>query len=68
VTREKEREYFQLAAAVLACRLHYAGGRAYGRGYGDLHLYDPVSILIGDLSYGVEMHLLLGEARHERTN
>lgn len=64
---EWQREYFKLAGAVLSCHLAYQGGRSFGKGYGDLHRYDPVSVLIGDLSYGAEMYLMIKEARGERT-
>jgi hypothetical protein len=60
-----EREFFRLAASVLACHLIYAGGRFSGD---SLSQYDPVSIMIGELSYIAEMHLLLKEVRCRATS
>lgn len=56
-----EREFFWLAAHVLACKLQYAhGGELPGGGF-----YDPCSVLIGELSYGAEMHVVLQRGQRE---
>ncbi len=58
--RHREREFFALAAAWLLCRLNLMTGQTRGMDGGH---YDAVSWQIGELDYGIEMALLIEEAR-----
>lgn len=58
-----QREYFQLAASVLATREAALDFKEHGGLLPDGGRYEPVGIFVGELSYGAEMQLVLREAR-----
>lgn len=53
-----QREFFSLAGSVLLCRLASLDGGALSDG----HVYCPYGLIVGELAYGAEMHLVLKEA------
>lgn len=52
------REFFQLAASVLLCRLASLDGGVLSDG----HTYCKYGLIVGELTYGAEMHLVLKES------
>jgi hypothetical protein len=58
-----QREFFSLAAAVLATREAALDFKHSGGLLPDGGRYDHIAIFVGELTYGAEMHLLLKEAR-----
>jgi hypothetical protein len=60
VNRAQQREFFQLAAVYLGCRLRAMGGDVTGLEprKGPLHF-----ILLGMKDYAIEMHLLVRECQ-----
>lgn len=53
-----EREFFFLAGSVLLCRLASLDGGALSDG----HTYCKYGLIVGELAYGAEMHLVLKES------
>jgi hypothetical protein len=56
--RPWELEFFSLAGSVLLCKLAALDGGALSDG----HVYCPYGLIVGELSYGAEMHLVLRDA------
>lgn len=57
-----EREFFRLAASVLATREAALDFHLHGGLLPDGGRYDHVAIFVGELSYAAEMHLVIREA------
>ena len=57
-----EREFFHLAGCVLATKEAALDFHLHGGLLPDGGRYDQHAILVGELSYGAEMHLVLREA------
>jgi hypothetical protein len=53
-----EREFFSLAGSVLACRLAALDPGPLPDG----NTYCPFGVIVGELAYGAEMHLVMREA------
>jgi hypothetical protein len=53
-----QREFFFLAGSVLLCRLASLDGGALSDG----QTYEACGLIVGELAYGVEMHLVLKES------
>lgn len=53
-----EREFFSLAGCVLDCRL---AGLNPGESLSG-HVYDPIAVFVGELTYAAEMHYVLKDA------